>query len=76
MKHKFIITATILIISTVFCYNLLNNPLKEKGFTKMTIYLNWDKEGPYIITEKKVIKKVIRTINSSPKKDISRINFE
>ncbi|SFA70289.1 MULTISPECIES: hypothetical protein [unclassified Bacillus (in: firmicutes)] len=79
MKRRFIlllITTTILLISTVFGYNLLNYPIKEKGFTKMTIYLNGDKEGPYIITDKKVIKNVIKTINSSPKRDISKIIFE
>jgi hypothetical protein len=79
MKHRFIlllITTTILVISTMFGYNLLNNPIKEKSLTKMTIYLNGDKEGPYIITEKKVIRNVVKSINSGSKRDISKIIFE
>lgn len=42
----------------------------------MAIYLNSDKEVPYVITDKKVINKVIKKINSSPKEDISKIIFE
>jgi hypothetical protein len=51
-------------------------PIKAKDYTQMVIYLNFDKEGPYVISDKKVINKVIKKINSSPKEDISKIIFE
>jgi hypothetical protein len=65
-----------LIAFSAMGYHFLNKPIKDKDYTKMTIYLNWDKSGPYEITEKKVITNFINKINSSPKKDISKIVFE
>jgi hypothetical protein len=67
----------ILISLVAFGYHLWKNkPINDQNFTKMTIYMNWYKEGPYVITEKKVINSFIKKINSSPKEDISRIIFE
>jgi hypothetical protein len=67
---------TLIMLATFVCHLLRNEPIKGTDFTKMTIYKNWDKEGPYVITEKKVINNFIKKINSSPKEDISRISFE
>ncbi|MFD1738708.1 hypothetical protein ACFSCX_19515 [Bacillus salitolerans] len=78
MKRKIIllITITIMIGIATYGYYFYNIPQKGKGFTKMTIYLNWDKEGPYVITDREVINTVIDTINSGSRKNISKIIFE
>jgi hypothetical protein len=65
-----------LIAFSAMGYHILNKPIKDNNYTKMTIYLNWNKNGAYEITEKRVITNFIKKINSSPKKDISKIVFE
>lgn len=76
MKYRFFILITALItLLIVFGYFCLDNELlKEKSFTKMTIYMNGN--GPYIITDQKVISNFISKLNSSPKEEKSKIIFE
>ena len=50
--------------------------IKDDYFSKMTIYMDYDKEGPYVITNKNVINDFIGKMNSTPKKDLSKIAFE
>jgi hypothetical protein len=80
MKYRFLILLTssiTLILLVAVGYNIWENKaIKGKNFTKMSIYQNWDKEGPFVITEEKVINKLIKKINSSPKEEISKISFE
>jgi hypothetical protein len=78
MKYRFylLFITVMTLITAALLYHYLSMPIKAKGFTQMAIYLNSDKEVPYVITEKKVINKVIKKINSSPKEDISKIIFE
>ncbi|MFD1738682.1 hypothetical protein ACFSCX_19365 [Bacillus salitolerans] len=78
MKRKIIllITITLTIGIATYGYYFFNIPIKGKGFTKMTIYLNRDKEGPNVITDREVLNTVIDTINSSSRKDMSKIIFE
>jgi hypothetical protein len=65
-----------ILISAALLYHYLNKPIKAKNFTQMEIYINSDKEVPYVVTDKKVINNIIKKINSSPKEDISKIIFE
>ncbi|TFB24085.1 hypothetical protein E3U55_04535 [Filobacillus milosensis] len=80
MKHRYfvlpIVTTTILVLIGIVFFHWLNQPIKGNDFTKMTIYMNWDNEGPFVITDKDVIESCIKKINSSPKKDITKIAFE
>ncbi|NHM32070.1 hypothetical protein [Neobacillus terrae] len=50
--------------------------IKDEGYAKITLYKNWDSDGPFVITDKKVIKQFIQKINSSPREELSKINFE
>ncbi|WML58542.1 hypothetical protein [Neobacillus sp. PS2-9] len=58
-------------------YNHLEDKIiKDSDITKITIYKNGDKEGPFVIKDKKVISQIIDKINSSPRRDISKVSFE
>ncbi|MDR6121105.1 hypothetical protein QFZ87_000702 [Bacillus sp. SLBN-46] len=58
-------------------YNHLEDKIiKDNDITKITLYKNWDKEGPFVIKDRKVIRQIIQKINSSPRRDISKIAFE
>jgi hypothetical protein len=58
-------------------YNHLEDKIiKDNNITKITIYMNGDNEGPFVIKDKKVISQIIDKINSSPRRDISKIVFE
>jgi hypothetical protein len=50
--------------------------IEDSDITKITIYRNWDNEGPFVIKDRKVISQIIQKINSSPRRDISKIVFE
>ena len=50
--------------------------IEDSDITKITIYKNWDNEGPFVINDRKVINQIIQKINSSPRKDISKVLFE
>jgi len=50
--------------------------IEDSDITKITIYKNWDKEGPFVIKDKKVISQIIDKINSSPRREISKVSFE
>lgn len=71
----------LLFLTTMVCivcgYMLMGDKLiKADDFSKMTIYTNYDKEGPYVITNKKIINEFIEKINSTPKRDLTKIAFE
>jgi hypothetical protein len=74
MKHRFFFLITIAM--SLFILVACGNQLEGNDFTKMTIYKNGDQDGPYVITEKKVINTFIKKIQSSPKEDVSKIVFE
>ncbi|WP_442600072.1 hypothetical protein [Neobacillus sp. D3-1R] len=80
MRHRHFVlptvTAIILALVGILFYQWLNQPIKGSNFTKMTIYLNRDTEGPYVITEKDVIDEYIKKINTGLRKDITKIQFE
>ena len=58
-------------------YNYLEDKIiEDSDIAKITIYKNWDNEGPFVIKDRKVIRRIIQKINSSPRKDISKVLFE
>lgn len=80
MRSRFVLlpaVTVLLFMIMVFSYYLFENkPIKSTGFSKITVYLHHDQEGPYVITDEKVIKRMIDKINTSPKEDITKIIFE
>lgn len=77
MKRKLFFLLLIALICIACGYILMGDKLiKEDHFSKMTIYTNHDKDGPYVITNKNVINDFIKKINSTSKKDLSQIAFE
>jgi hypothetical protein len=56
--------------------NLEDKIIKDSDITKITIYKNWDNEGPFVIKDRKVISRITQKIHSSPRKDISKVVFE
>ncbi|WP_413305573.1 hypothetical protein AA0X95_03840 [Bacillus sp. 1P10SD] len=78
-SYLFLIGSVILTI-IILCgcgYNHFEDKIiEDNDITKITIYKNGDNEGPFVIKDKKVISQIIQKINSSPRKDISKIVFE
>ncbi|MGE6486983.1 hypothetical protein [Paenisporosarcina sp. NPDC076898] len=77
MKRKLFYIFVTTMVCIVCGYMMIGDKLiKDDDFSKMTIYTNFDKDGPYVITNKNVINDFIEKINSTPKKDLSKISFE
>jgi len=80
-QRPFILLIGTIILTIVMLYGCGYNHFEDKiiednEITKITIYKNWDSEGPFSIKDKKVISKLIQEINSSPRRDISKVSFE
>jgi hypothetical protein len=80
MKTKYfplLLGMIILLIGLVSAYEVFGEKLiKDDEYNKITLYKNWGKEGPVVITNKKVISQIIDRINSSPREKLSNITFE
>ena len=77
-KLYFSILGTILLlISMMSAYEAFGDKIiKDDEYTKITLYKNLEKDGPFVITDKKVINQIIQKINSTPREDLSKITFE
>lgn len=76
-RISFLLTVMVtLIIIMGSCSNQVQLIENGKKFTKMTIYKNWDKEGPIVVTDKEDISKIIKKVNMSPRENLSDIQFE
>ncbi|MGG3560608.1 hypothetical protein ABES03_03170 [Neobacillus rhizosphaerae] len=67
---------TIIILCGCGYNHIENQIIEDSDITKITVYKNGGNEGPFVIEDKKVISQIIQKINSSPRKDISKIVFE
>ncbi|WP_043932927.1 hypothetical protein [Bacillus sp. EB01] len=66
-----------MLIGLVSAYEVFGEKLiKDDEYNKITLYKDWGKEGPVVITNKNVINQIIDRINSSPKEKLSDISFE
>lgn len=79
-QRSLLLVGTIILAIAMLC-GCESNLFKEKiikgnDIIKITIYTDEDQEGPYVIKDKKIIDQTIRQINSSPRRDISKITFE
>jgi hypothetical protein len=72
-----IVGAILLILALVVAYRVIGERvIKADDYNKITFYKNWDNDGPFVITDKKVINQIVQRINSAPKEDLSKTTFE
>jgi hypothetical protein len=74
----FLLLGTILLLfALVSTYKVFGGKIiKDDDHNKITLYKNWNNEGPFVITDKKVINHILQGINSAPRENLSKITFE